>query len=60
MLFEQVAKEAGFEGRVIPVPREITAGCGLSWKDTVHNRAALELILKERQLGFDNIYELMI
>lgn len=22
----------GLPGRIIPVPREITAGCGLSWK----------------------------
>ena len=24
--------ENGLPGRIIPVPREITAGCGLSWK----------------------------
>ncbi|MDF2905708.1 MAG: uncharacterized protein K0R34_1029 [Herbinix sp.] len=60
MLFEQKAKEAGLQGRIIPVPREITAGCGLSWKDAVDVRASLEQILKEKQLGFDHIYELII
>ena len=29
---EKLAREQGLEGRLIPVPREITAGCGLSWK----------------------------
>ena len=60
MLFEQAAKAAGFQGRIIPVPREITAGCGLSWKDTVHAKDDLEQLLKEQKLSFANIHELMI
>lgn len=60
MLFEQAAKEAGFQGRIIPVPREITAGCGLSWKDNVEVRKDLERILAEQKLIFDHIYELLI
>lgn len=60
MLFEQAAKAAGFSGRIIPVPREITSGCGLSWKDTVNVREDLERILAEQKLGFDHIYELKI
>lgn len=28
---EKVCHAAGAPGRLIPVPREITAGCGLSW-----------------------------
>ena len=60
MLFEDLAKAAGFMGRIIPVPREITAGCGLSWKDDVRARGDLERLLAEKSLGFDQIYELMI
>jgi hypothetical protein len=55
--FEQAAKEAGLPGRIIPVPREITSGCGLSWKDTVQSREAIEQLIMEKQLGVDNIYE---
>ena len=29
---EDACKAAGLPGRIIPVPREITAGCGLAWK----------------------------
>lgn len=29
---EQFLQQAGMPGRLIPVPREITAGCGLAWK----------------------------
>ena len=32
MAMEQFCARQGLPGRLIPVPREITAGCGLSWK----------------------------
>ena len=32
MSMELACTKAGLPGRLIPVPREITAGCGLSWK----------------------------
>ena len=32
MQMEQYARAHGLPGRMIPVPREITAGCGLAWK----------------------------
>ena len=30
---ESTAKNIGLKGRLIPVPREISAGCGLAWRD---------------------------
>ena len=32
MAVEAFCHRQGLPGRLIPVPREITAGCGLSWK----------------------------
>ena len=32
MAMEKFCMENNLPGRIIPVPREITAGCGLSWK----------------------------
>ena len=32
MAAEKYSGEQGLPGRLIPVPREITAGCGLAWK----------------------------
>jgi hypothetical protein len=60
MRLEQTAKEAGFGGRLIPVPREITSGCGLAWREAISSRAALEALLEEKTLGYDKIYELVI
>ena len=31
MAMEKVCKEANAAGRLIPVPRTISSGCGLSW-----------------------------
>ena len=31
MAMEQACKAAGADGRIIPVPRAISAGCGLAW-----------------------------
>lgn len=60
MAFEEAAKEVGFNGRIIPVPRAITAGCGLAWRENPNCRASIEKLLREKHLGFDRIYELMI
>lgn len=32
MACEQLCGEQGLPGRMIPVPGEISAGCGLAWK----------------------------
>jgi hypothetical protein len=32
MSMEKFCTQQNLPGRLIPVPREITAGCGLSWK----------------------------
>ncbi|MGI6120325.1 MAG: DUF3343 domain-containing protein [Desulfosporosinus sp.] len=60
LAFEDVAKEAGFSGRIIPLPRAIAAGCGLAWRENPENRVLIEKLLNEHHLGYDRIYELVI
>ncbi len=31
MASESLCKEKGLPGRLVPVPREISAGCGIAW-----------------------------
>ena len=57
---EEAGKAAGLSGRLIPVPRQITAGCGLAWSEPVQGREELEQQLSERKLGYDQIVELVI
>lgn len=41
MAAERYLEKAGLPGRLIPVPREITAGCGLAWKAAPDAREAV-------------------
>ena len=47
-------------GRLIPVPRELTADCGMSWRAEVQDRAALAALTEAEGLEVDGFYELMI
>lgn len=46
MAMERYCQEHSFHGRLIPIPREIHAGCGLAWKtepsEKEHFMSALE------------------
>lgn len=60
MAMETACTAAGLPGRLIPVPREITAGCGMSWKAEPSDRAALEAFVKEKGITVAGWYELML
>ena len=44
MAMEKRCRAAGLAGRLIPVPREITADCGLAWRGEPGDRLRLEEI----------------
>ena len=60
MAMEKVCKERNVPGRLIPVPRAISAGCGLSWCAAPTSRTALEKLLQEQDLNPEGIYECII
>jgi hypothetical protein len=60
MAMEKACAAAGIPGRLIPVPREITAGCGMSWKAEPADRAALEAFVAEKGITVAGWYELML
>lgn len=47
MAMEKFCMELALPGRLIPVPREITAGCGLSWKANPEEKDRLISALTE-------------
>ena len=54
----QAAADGGvLPGRVIPVPSEISAGCGLAWSVPVEQREELERALEQRGLAYEAITE---
>ena len=50
MAMEKFCADQGLPGRLIPVPREITAGCGLSWKADPAQKDQLETALKDSDM----------
>ena len=58
MHMEKVAKENGAQGRLIPVPRVISAGCGLSWREPIDNKETILTLIKENDIEMDEVYEL--
>lgn len=58
MQMETVAKANGAAGRLIPVPRVISAGCGLSWREPIENREKIEKLIADNNIDMDAIYEL--
>lgn len=60
MKLEKAAKTAGLPGRLIPVPREITAGCGLAFCTELEQRSDVAGFLQENQLVVNGIYEVYI
>ena len=51
---------AGLPGRLIPVPRSITAGCGMCWAAPPDAREALEDLVMEQHLMIDGIYAILL
>lgn len=45
MAWEKHCAEAKIPGRLIPLPREISAGCGLAWRMTPEDWAAWQQVL---------------
>lgn len=60
MAMEKVCKEKNAPGRLIPVPREISAGCGLSWCSDLLYREELEDLLRTVGIAEDAIHECMV
>ena len=60
MAMEDSCMKEGLPGRLIPVPREITAGCGMAWSAPAAERRRLEQAAAERGLPLSAVYELLL
>ena len=58
MAMEKRAQEMGIFGRLIPLPSEISAGCGLSWKTKPEEKEKILVFLEEEKLMWEAMYEL--
>jgi len=60
MAMEKGCRKESIPGRLIPVPREITAGCGLAWRMTTEEYGEYEAELLGLGLVFEQKTELKL
>ena len=60
MAMERLCREQGVPGRLIPVPRSITAGCGMCWAAPREAREAVEDLVVKEHLDVDGIYAIIL
>ena len=60
MAMEKACAAAGIPGRLIPVPREITAGCGMAFRAEVEQEQSLLEAAAAANIQVDGVYKLVI
>lgn len=58
MAMEKACLAASVPGRLIPVPRSISAGCGLCWAAPQEAREQVEELVVRECLDVDGIYDI--
>jgi len=60
MKMEQCAREHGIPGRLIPVPRQISAGCGMAWAAPAEAKARTDEEIRLSDVEVEGVYELLL
>ena len=60
MAMEKACKEHNVPGRIIPVPRAISAGCGLAWCAELNEKDQIADIMKQVGIQEEDMHECMV
>lgn len=60
MEMEQVCKQQNVPGRLIPVPRTISAGCGLAWCVSLECLEELKSVMRQAGIAEEAVCECMV
>lgn len=60
MAMEKACKEQEAPGRLIPVPRVISSGCGLAWCTELGDREIIKAVLEKVGLKEEEMHECMV
>ncbi len=60
MAMEKICRERDVPGRLIPVPRSISAGCGLAWCAPLEEREQLSQVMKDNGIGEETMHECLL
>jgi len=59
MAMERCCRDAGIAGRLIPVPRELSAGCGLAWSSAPEDRDAVRAAMDRAGIEEEAMHDCM-
>ena len=60
MAMEKACKENDVPGRIIPVPRAISAGCGLSWCAELEEREQIVAMMRATGIEEEDMHECLV
>ncbi len=60
MAMEKTCREQNAPGRLIPVPREISAGCGLAWCAPLDAREETLSVMEKNGIRQEELHECML
>ncbi|HJD32975.1 MAG TPA: DUF3343 domain-containing protein [Candidatus Mediterraneibacter tabaqchaliae] len=60
MAMEKACREQDVPGRLIPVPRSVSAGCGLAWCAPLTDREKLCTVMEEQGIGPEGLHECLV
>lgn len=60
MAMEKACQEQGVPGRLIPVPRAISAGCGMAWCAPLSERDRLAGVMREKGIEEEELHECLV
>lgn len=47
LYFSNLCKQAKLEGRLMPIPRKLSAGCGISWRAEPNLESAIQVLIQQ-------------
>ena len=57
---ERCCRAAGLEGRLIPTPRKLSAGCGIAWSAPPEKGADIIGLLDEKKIAYADICKIPV
>lgn len=60
MHMQSLAVKCTLQGRLAPIPRQLSAGCGFAWREPAQNRQLLERLLRTHDVEHEELVELML
>ena len=60
LALKDCAAAYGLEGRLIPIPRALSAGCGMAWREPACNKQRLEAALAAEEIEYERVVPMML